>query len=79
MEFEDTSSVQANSLTRKEIRLVLGDMYPPIITVEEAAKIARVAVKTIYKKVCEGHFKRSVRRGKPLRFWRDTFVQEVMR
>jgi hypothetical protein len=35
-------------------------------------------VKTFYKKVSEGEFKHSVKRGKPLLFWRDRFVQEVM-
>lgn len=74
----ETSIVQANSLSRKEIRFVLGETYPPIITVEEAAAISRLAVKTIYKKASEGHFRKSAKRGKPLLFWRDTFVQEVM-
>lgn len=75
----DTVSGPVSSLPLKEIRLVYGDSYPPIITVEEAAKIARLRPKTIHKKVSEGFFKQSVKRGKPLRFWRDRFVQEVMR
>lgn len=70
---------QVSDLPLKEIRLVYGESYPPIITVEEAAHISRLAVKTIYKKVSEGFFKKSVKRGKPLLFWRDRFVQEVMR
>jgi hypothetical protein len=57
----------------------LGADYKPIITVDEAAKLARLAVKTICKKVGEGHFKQSVKRGRPLLFWTDRFVQELMR
>jgi hypothetical protein len=65
-------------LPLKDIRAAYADRYPPIITVKEASEISRLAVKTIQKKVSEGSFKDSVKRGKPLLFWRDRFVQEVM-
>jgi hypothetical protein len=65
-------------LSLKEIRTALGDGYKPIITIAEAAVISRLAVKTIYRKVGEGFFKHSVKRGRPLLFWTDRFVQEVM-
>jgi hypothetical protein len=74
----DDSGRQAK-LSLKEIRTALGDGYKPIITVNEAAAISRLAVKTIQKKVSEGCFKQSVKRGRPLLFWTDRFVQELMR
>ena len=74
----DVQTGQVSSLPLKEIRLVYGESYPPIITLREAATISRMSPKTIYKKVSEGFFKKSVKRGKPLLFWRDRFVQEVM-
>jgi hypothetical protein len=66
-------------LSLKEIRNALGPSFKPIITVDEAAQLARLAVKTIQKKVSEGQFKQSVKRGRPLLFWTDRFVQELMR
>ena len=73
---EDTRSAR---LSLKEIRTALGDGYKPIITVGEAAALSRLAVKTLQKKVSEGFFTHSVKRGRPLLFWTDRFVQEVMR
>lgn len=78
IQIDAASTSASGKLSLKEIRLVVGEKYPPIITVNEAAELARLAVKTIQKKVSEGEFKQSVKRGKPLRFWRDRFVQEVM-
>ena len=57
----------------------MGEKLKPIMTVEEAAELSRLAVKTIQKKVSEGCFKQSVKRGRPLLFWTDRFVQELMR
>ncbi len=73
---EDTRSAR---LSPKEIRTALGDGYKPIITVGEASALSGLAVKTIQKKVSEGCFTQSVKRGRPLLFWRDRFVQELMR
>jgi hypothetical protein len=53
--------------------------YAAIITLKEAAMIARVAPSTLKRWVSEGRFRRSAKRGKPLLFWRDRFVAEVMR
>lgn len=66
-------------LSLKEIRTALGEAYKPILTVAEASALSRLAVKTIQKKVSEGCFKQSVKRGRPLLFWTDRFVQELMR
>ena len=44
---------------------------PPIITLGEAALVARQSPFTIKRKVAEGYFPKSARPGKPLRFWRD--------
>ncbi len=52
---------------------------PPIITLQEAALIARQSPFTIKRKVSEGYFPKSARAGKPLRFWRDKYIVELMR
>lgn len=53
--------------------------YPPILSLKQAAEIAHLAPSTLKRKVSEGAFKESAKRGKPLKFWRDKFVQELMR
>jgi hypothetical protein len=75
----EDSGRQAKLLSLKEIRTALGEAYKPILTVEEASALSRLAVKTIQKKVSEGCFKQSVKRGRPLLFWTDRFLQELMR
>jgi hypothetical protein len=57
----------------------LQDKYPPVLDLRQAAEIAKLAPGTLKRKVSEGCFKDSVSRGKPLRFWRDRFVREVMK
>jgi excisionase family DNA binding protein len=52
--------------------------YPPILTPEQAAQLLQIAKTTLYRKVSEGHFKPAVRRGNPLRFWRDRLIKEFM-
>jgi excisionase family DNA binding protein len=52
---------------------------PPIMTPNEAAALLRLKVSTLYRHVSEGRYASAVRRGKPLRFWRDRLVQEFMR
>jgi excisionase family DNA binding protein len=52
---------------------------PPILTPDEAATLLRLKLSTLYRKVCEGCFGSAVKRGKPLRFWRDRLIQEFMR
>jgi len=38
----------------------------------------RLQVSTLYRHVSEGRYSGAVKRGKPLRFWRDRLVQEFM-
>ena len=57
----------------------LGDNFPPVLSLEQAAKLAHVAPSTLKRKVSEWQFKESVKRGKPLLFWRDKFVKELMK
>ncbi len=52
---------------------------PPILTPQEAAGLLRLKVSTLYRHVSEGRYAAAVRRGKPLRFWRDRLIQEFMR
>jgi excisionase family DNA binding protein len=51
---------------------------PPILTPTEAARLLRLELSTLYRHVSEGRYGSAVRRGKPLRFWRDRLVQEFM-
>lgn len=52
--------------------------FPPLLTLNQAAQLAHFAPTTIKRLVSEGYFGNSVRRGKPIAFWRDRFVVEVM-
>lgn len=52
--------------------------YPPLLSVDQAARLAHMARGTLLRKISEGAFKRSVKRGKPVLFFRDFFVQELM-
>jgi excisionase family DNA binding protein len=65
-------------LTQVELESALKDIQP-VLTPEEAAKILRLKVSTLYRHVSEGRYSGAVKRGKPLRFWRDRLVQEFMR
>jgi len=79
METEQKEGSHAGEkLALKEIRTALGDKYSPIITIEEASDLSRLTVKTLYKKISEGLFKKSVKRGRPVLFWTDRFVKELM-
>jgi predicted site-specific integrase-resolvase len=53
--------------------------WPPILTPMEAAQLLRIKVSTLYRHACEGRYSGAVKRGKPLRFWRDRLIQEFMR
>jgi len=59
----------------------MGEEYdlPPLITLKEAALIARRSPHTIKRLVSEGRFPKSAKPGKPLLFHRDRFIQEVMK
>lgn len=52
---------------------------PPIITLDEAAKVARRSPFTVKRLVSEGRFPKSAKPGKPLLFLRDRFIQELMK
>ena len=64
-------------LTQPELEGALHEL-PPILTPPEAASLLRLKVSTLYRHVSEGRYGGAVRRGKPLRFWRDRLVQEFM-
>jgi len=64
-------------LTCTELEAALRDI-PPILTPEEAASVLRIKVSTLYRHVSEGRYGGAVKRGKPLRFWRDRLVKEFM-
>lgn len=68
-------------LTAKEVEAAfypLSDRYGPVIFIDQAAEIAGYTPGTLKKKLSEGCFRDSVSRGKPVRFWRDRFVMEIM-
>lgn len=52
---------------------------PPILTIDEAAKVARRSPFTVKRLVSEGRFPKSAKPGKPLLFLRDRFIQELMK
>ena len=67
-------------ITLPEINAALdGTSWSPILTPHEAAKLLRIKVSTLYRHVSEGRYSGAVKRGKPLRFWRDRLIQEFMR
>lgn len=67
-------------LTNREVAEALDPAaWPAILTPEEAAGLLRLKVSTLYRHVSEGQYGSAVKRGKPLRFWRDRLVQEFMR
>ena len=57
----------------------IGEDFPPVLSLDQAAKLAHLASSTLKRKVSEGNFKESVKRGKPLLFWRDKFVKELLK
>jgi hypothetical protein len=85
----DGPSVYSESLcraSRPEQRITVAEIQtafdrqgvPPILSLEEAAKIIKLMPSTVKRKASEGHFKGCVSRGKPLRFWRDRLIDRVM-
>jgi len=64
-------------LTQAELEAALGNL-PPVMTPIEAAMLLRLKLSTLYRHVSEGRYSGAVKRGKPLRFWRDRLVQEFM-
>ena len=64
-------------LTQQEISASLPE-YPPILTPQEAAKLLRIELSTLYRHLSEGKYNSAVKRGKPVRFWRDRLIQDFM-
>jgi hypothetical protein len=74
-------STKRKPLTLAEVRSAyepLGEKYPPLLGLDLAAEISGYTKSTLKKKLSEGFFGDSVARGKPLLFWRDRFVMELM-
>jgi excisionase family DNA binding protein len=65
-------------LTTTEIIQAVDSRLPPILTPEEAAQLLRLKVSTLYRHASEGRYGSAIKRGKPLRFWRDRLIQEFM-
>lgn len=65
-------------LTQSELNAALDDL-PPVLTPDEAAGLLRLKLSTLYRHVSEGRYSGAVKRGKPLRFWRNRLVEEFMR
>jgi hypothetical protein len=67
-------------LSRDEVESAFrnDDQFPPLLSLDQAARLAHLAPNTIKRLASEGYFRNSVRRGKPIAFWRDRFVVEVM-
>ncbi len=64
-------------LTDAEVRRAC-DSLPPILSLDEAARISHYRRSTLKRLLSEGRFKASVKRKKPVLFWRDRFIQELM-
>lgn len=69
-------------VSREELQQIVNfylERYGPILSLDEAAAIAKVAKQTLRQWVCQGCFPEAVFRGRPLRFLTHRFVPEVVR
>ena len=64
-------------LTQQEMESAL-NKYPPIMTLDEVGELLQLKVSTLYRHISEGRYHKAVKRGKPVRFWRDRLIQEFM-
>ena len=74
-------STKRKPLTLAEVREAfepLGVKYPPVLSLAMAAELSGYTPLTLKKKLSEGCFRDCVSRGKPLLFWRDRFVLDLM-
>jgi len=77
---DEIRSIGLAMISTKEIKAAVEDTnIPMILTLDEAAEIARCAPQTLRRHVSEGQYKDCVSRGKPLLFFRDKFIKEVMK
>lgn len=67
-------------LSRDEVEAAFRNdsRFPPLLSLDQAAQLSHFASSTIKRLASEGFFRNSVRRGKPIAFWRDRFIVEVM-
>ena len=63
----------------KQITDIYIEKYGPIMSLIEAANVAKLSKQTLRRYVCEGCFADSVYRGRPLRFLTQRFIAEVLR
>ena len=76
----DLKDLTMERLTLAEIRRTFeayANEYPPILCLKQASALAGPKPSTLKRKCSEGAFRKSVKRGKPLLFWRDRFVQDL--
>jgi len=67
-------------LTITEIAAALANSsLPPILNPDQAAQLLQIKRSTLYRHSSEGRYGSAVKRGKPLRFWRDRLIQEFMK
>ena len=90
MEWRDTASGRAATtdsadspeLTDPELQQIINlvqQKYGPVLSLDQASEISKLAKQTIRQRVSEGWYASSVVRGRPLRFWAHRFVQEAMK
>ena len=67
-------------LTKAEVETAFrsDSKFPPFLSLRQAAGLSHLAPGTLKRLVSEGYFGNSVKRGKPVTFWRDRFVVELM-
>ncbi len=73
-------TVRKDNLSRAEIAKAfigeMGEEFPPILNLEDVARLLRRPVKTVREWMNKGRFKGCFRkRGKKLSFWRDRVVE----
>lgn len=62
----------------KQIVDIYIERYGPILSLDEAASVAKLSKSTLRRYVCEGCFTNCVYRGRPLRFLTQRFIEEVL-
>ncbi|MFA9478030.1 hypothetical protein ACERK3_06940 [Phycisphaerales bacterium AB-hyl4] len=74
------ASPPSGPLTIEEVAAALAplaDQFPPILSLEQAAKLSHYTPGSLKKLVSQDRFPDSAIRARPLRFWRDRFTLEV--
>jgi len=79
---DDSRIVLEAQLSPRQVRDVFvytGDKYPEILTYLQAAELVQVSESTLKGWFSQGRYANCVKRGKPGRVLRDTFLQEFMK